>query len=73
MDKVSRIDGREYSLIEQLPALVGESDYVVCEDAEGFSFTSLYVNIIISLRNDINRRDQQYCVTIFVYFYRCAI
>lgn len=38
MDKVSRIDGREYSLIEQLPALVGEASYVVCEDAEGKRF-----------------------------------
>lgn len=38
MDKVSRIDGREYTLIEQLPALVGEAGYVICEDAEGKRF-----------------------------------
>lgn len=38
MDKVSRIDGREYSLIEQLPALAGEAGYVICEDAEGKRF-----------------------------------
>ena len=38
MDKVSRIDGKEYALIEQLPALVGEASYVVCEDAEGKRF-----------------------------------
>lgn len=35
MDKVSRIRGRKYTLIEQLPALVGEAGYVICEDAEG--------------------------------------
>lgn len=38
MDKVSRIDGREYTLIAQLPALVGEAGYVICEDAEGKRF-----------------------------------
>lgn len=38
MDKVSRIRGRKYTLIEQLPALVGEAGYVVCEDAEGKRF-----------------------------------
>ena len=38
MDKVSRIDGREYTLIEQLPALVGDVGYVICEDAEGKRF-----------------------------------
>lgn len=38
MDKVSRIDGREYTLIEQLPALAGEAGYVICEDAEGKRF-----------------------------------
>lgn len=38
MDKISRIDGREYTLIEQLPALVGEAGYVICEDAEGKRF-----------------------------------
>lgn len=38
MDKVSRIDGKEYALIEQLPALVGETGYVICEDAEGKRF-----------------------------------
>lgn len=38
MNKVSRIDGREYTLIEQLPALVGETGYVICEDAEGKRF-----------------------------------
>lgn len=38
MDKVSRIRGRKYTLIEQLPALVGEAGYVICEDAEGKRF-----------------------------------
>ena len=38
MDKVSRIDGKEYTLIEQLPALVGEAGYVICEDTEGKRF-----------------------------------
>lgn len=38
MDKISQIDGREYTLIEQLPALVGDAGYVICEDAEGKRF-----------------------------------
>ena len=38
MEKISRIDGREYTLIAQLPALVGEAGYVICEDAEGKRF-----------------------------------
>ena len=42
MDKVSRIDGREYTLIEQLPALVGEAGYVVCEDAKRICGWKMY-------------------------------
>ena len=38
MDIISQIDGREYTLIEQLPALVGDAGYVICEDAEGKRF-----------------------------------
>ncbi len=38
MDKVSRIRGRKYTLVAQLPSLVGEAGYVICEDAEGKRF-----------------------------------
>ena len=38
MEKISRIDGREYNLIDRLPSLAGEAGYVICEDAEGKRF-----------------------------------